>query len=314
MPYGYGQEQLYFDQFHLNIQTVAGQRGARLGGTVSSKTQKCETEYFDSIDPIHLELKTSRFGKTPMTPAVYHRRASHLTDYHQGVPIADKSDLIRMMTDPTSAVVAELAAARNRARDLNIIRLATRTAYIRDAARSRLDPVDLPNSNIIRADGTLADTGTPGGTTGAGAATGFTLAKFIDLLTILGESDDDDIAGGTPKMHIVMCRQSHSDLLAEAEQVSSSDYSNIKALVDGRISHFLGFDIHLSEMVPDDGNGNRQVIAYTPRGILETIGEGDFSRLTERDDQSYSRQAYTMVSYGGTRMDEKLVAVAYAAA
>jgi hypothetical protein len=306
MPFG--QEQLYFEQFNFNIRSVAGQTQSRLAGTIDSKPQKGETEYFDEIDKLDLERKTSRAAKTPVGLAKYFRRASTLKDWDRGVIIGDRSDAIRVMQDPTSAVTRELARARNRARDANIISVLLDTAYRKNEARNQLEAIDIPNTNIVTGDGTLASAA------GGGAATGFTLSKFIKLLTILGQSDDDAIAGRTPKMTLIMCRQAHDDLLEAVNQVSSTDFSDVKALVDGHIRHFLGFDILLTELLPVGDDGLRPVIAYTPNAAVETIGEGDFSRVSERSDLSYALQAYTLVSYGGTRLDEKLVAVAYNAA
>jgi hypothetical protein len=306
MPFA--QEQLYIEQFNLNIRSVAGQTQSRLAGTIDSKPQKSDTDYFDEIEPIRLERKTARAAKTPVSLATYHRRASHLEDWDKAIIVKDRSDAIRMMQDPTSAVTRELAKARNIARDANIINVLLRTAYRKNEERNRLEAINIPNTNIVTGDGTLASA------PGSGAATGFTLGKFMKLRTILGLSDDDDIAGNAPKMTIVMCRQAHDDLLEAVNQVSSTDFSDVKALVDGYIRRFLGFDIRLTELLPVGEDGLRPVIAYAPRAALETIGEGDFSRMSERADLSYALQAYTLVSFGGTRLDEKLVAVAYNAA
>ena len=93
--------------------------------------------------------------------------------------------------------------------------------------------------------------------------------------------------------------------------VTSSDFNTVKALAQGEISTFVGFNFHVSNRLTTDGSGDRQVIAFAGDGIKLAVGKEPAARIDERADKSYATQVYYCQSIGATRMEEaKVVEIA----
>jgi len=104
--------------------------------------------------------------------------------------------------------------------------------------------------------------------------------------------------------------QQIADLLA-VTQVTSSDFNTVKALAQGDINSFLGFDFITSNLLTQDATPNRQVFAFAADGIKLGIGKDITAKISERDDKSYSTQVYYSMDLGATRMEEeKIVEIA----
>jgi hypothetical protein len=92
--------------------------------------------------------------------------------------------------------------------------------------------------------------------------------------------------------------------------VTSSDFNTVKALAQGQISSFVGFQFITSNRLTDDGT-SRQVIAFAGDGMKLAIGKEPTARIDERADKSYATQVYYCQSVGATRMEEsKIVEIA----
>ena len=94
--------------------------------------------------------------------------------------------------------------------------------------------------------------------------------------------------------------------------IANADYAVVKALVEGKVDTFMGFKFLRCERLTQDGSGNRQVIAWAEDGLLLTQGNNmNKTRITERDDKSYSVQVFRSEMFGATRMEEdKVVEIA----
>ena len=133
---------------------------------------------------------------------------------------------------------------------------------------------------------------------------GLTIAK---LLAAKKNFDNNDI-DPSRKRFLVCGPQQIADLLA-VTQVTSSDFNTVKALAQGDINSFLGFEFIMSNRLPFDAtNGDdRLVFAYTEDAIKLAIGKDVSAQISERADKSYSTQVYYCMSLGATRMEEKAV-------
>jgi hypothetical protein len=84
----------------------------------------------------------------------------------------------------------------------------------------------------------------------------------------------------------------------------------VKALSQGDISSFVGFEFIVSNRLKDDGT-SRLCYAFAQDGIKMAIGKDVMARIDERSDKSYSTQVYYCSTFGATRMEEnKLVEIA----
>ena len=94
------------------------------------------------------------------------------------------------------------------------------------------------------------------------------------------------------------------------EQITSADYANVKALVQGDIDTFLGFNFIRTERLVTDGT-NRLALAFTQNAIGLALGQDITTKISERADKNYATQVFLSMSIGATRVeDEKVVEIA----
>lgn len=80
-----------------------------------------------------------------------------------------------------------------------------------------------------------------------------------------------------------------------------------KALVQGDINTFLGFEFITSNRLNVDGSSHRKVFAWAEDGIKLAVGKDLKTEIGQRADKSYSHQVYVCASFGATRMEEEKV-------
>ena len=98
------------------------------------------------------------------------------------------------------------------------------------------------------------------------------------------------------------------DLLATTE-VTSSDFNTVKALAQGSVDSFLGFQFIMSTRLNKDATytTDRLVFAFTEDAVKLAIGKDVSAKISERADKSYSTQVYYAMDIGATRMEEEKV-------
>ena len=107
------------------------------------------------------------------------------------------------------------------------------------------------------------------------------------------------------KRYFVCGPKQIQDLLATTE-VKSSDFNTVKALAQGDINSFLGFEFIMSTRLQLDGTNtdDRLCFGFTQDAIKLAIGSDVKAKITERDDKSYATQVYYSMAIGATRMQE----------
>lgn len=284
----------FAEQYQANIQHLSQQAESRFAGKVREETQKGKTKFFDQLGATAAIKRTQRHGDTPRVESAHARRAVYLTDY-EWADLIDKQDEVRMLADPKSAYAQSAVFAMNRAKDQEIITAATGTAYalLSEADEGPVGPVALPAAQKI------------GVKYGSGANnSGLSLAKLIHAKSILGKNE---YPVGS-KLFIAVSQQQIDDLLLNVQQVSSSDYASVKALVDGAVNYFMGMEFIKTELLAlDAATDVRTCFAYVQNGLVLSVGSAIQGRITERADKSYATQVYASQSIGATRMEEKMV-------
>ena len=96
-----------------------------------------------------------------------------------------------------------------------------------------------------------------------------------------------------------------TDLL-NIEEVTSSDYNTVKALVKGEINQFMGFTFIRSERIVTTTD-IAYCFAWAKSGITLGLGADIHTRISERADKNYLTQVWCGMSIGATRMEEKKV-------
>ena len=271
----------FVNQFSANVQMLSQQMGSILRAAVDVETVNGEKAFFDQVGSAAAVKRTTRHGDTPMVETPHERRMVTMADYEYA-DLIDDQDRVRLLIDPTSTYGRAAAAAMGRAMDDEIIAAALGTAQTgKDGGTS---------------------TALPSGQKIAVASAGLTIAKLVSAKELLDAASVDP---SIPR-HIVVSPKQISDLLNNTT-VTSSDFNTVKALAQGEINSFVGFQFHVSNRLTTDGSGDRQVIAFASDGIKLAIGKEPSARIDERADKSYATQVYYCQSLGCTRMEESKV-------
>ena len=275
----------FVEQYSSNVQMLSQQMSSKLRGSVDVESIVGKNAFFEQIDSTAAVLRTSRHGDTPQIDTPHSRRRVSLADY-EWADLIDDTDKIRSLVDPTSAYAKNAAAAMNRAMDDVIITAINASA---STGVSGATGVALPSTQKFAT---------------SNQSDGLTIAK---LLAAKKNFDNNDI-DPSRRRFLVCGPQQIADLLA-VTQVTSSDFNTVKALAQGDINSFLGFEFIMSNRLPFDAtNGDdRLIFAYTEDAIKLAIGKDVSAQISERADKSYSTQVYYCMSLGSTRMEEKAV-------
>ena len=269
----------FSQQFSSNVYLLAQQKGSKLRGAVREESVTGEKAFFDQIGSTAAIAKTTRHGDTPLVETPHSRRMVTMTTY-EWADLIDDSDKVKMLIDPTSTYARAAAYAMGRAQDDVIIAAATGAAL---TGKSGATSTALPAGQKI-----------------AEGSANMTLAKLLEAKTTMDENDVDP-----ENRHIVISPEGMSALLNTTE-IKSSDFNTVKALAQGSISSFLGFEFHTSTRLTKVGD-IRTCFAFQNDAILMAVGKDVTSRIDERSDKSYSTQVYYCQSIGATRMEEDKV-------
>ena len=275
----------FVEQYSSNIAMLSQQMGSKLRSSVDVEKVTGKNAFFDQVGVTAAQLRTSRHGDTPQIDTPHSRRRLSLADY-EWADLVDDVDKVRMLVDPTSSYARAAAAAMNRAMDDVII-----TAFNASA-----------NTGVAGGTSTALPSGQKTAT--SDQSDGLTIAKLLAAKKILDNNDVDP----SLKRYIVCGPQQISDLLGTT-QVTSSDYNTVKALAEGSINSYLGFEFIMSTRLNKDATNttDRLVFAYTEDAIKLGIGKDISAKISERADKSYSTQVYYCMSLGAVRMEEEKV-------
>ena len=271
----------FVNQFSANVQMLSQQMGSLLRNAVDTESVNGEKAFFDQVGQAAAVLRTSRHQDTPLVDTPHTRRMVTMSDYEYA-DLIDDSDKVRLLVDPTSTYSRAAAAAMGRAMDDVIITAALGTSQ-------------------TGKDGSTSTT-LPAGQKIAHGSAGLTIAKLVSAKELLDAASVDP---SIPR-HIIVSPKQISDLLNNTT-VTSSDFNTVKALAQGEINSFVGFNFIVSNRLNTDSNSDRQVIAFAQDGLKLAVGKEPAARIDERADKSYSTQVYYCQTIGATRMEEEKV-------
>ena len=271
----------FVNQFSANVQMLSQQMGSLLRNAVDVESVNGEKAFFDQVGSAAAVKKTSRHADTPLIETPHTRRMVTMADYEYA-DLIDDQDRVRLLIDPTSTYGRAAAAAMGRAMDDEIIAAALGTA-------------------LTGKDGSTSTT-LPAGQKIAHGSAGLTIAKLVSAKELLDAASVDP---SIPR-HIIVSPKQVSDLLNNTT-VTSSDFNTVKALAQGEINTFVGFNFIVSNRLTTDSNSDRQVIAFASDGIKLAMGKEPSAKIDERADKSYATQVYYCQTIGATRMEEEKV-------
>jgi len=275
----------FVEQYKSNVFHLAQQKGSRLRDAVRTETVTGKSHFFERIGSSAAEKRTSRHSDTPRMDTPHSRRKVTLEDY-DWADLIDQEDKVRMLISPQSEYAMAGAWAMGRAMDDAIIAAATGTAL---GGVSGGDSISLPSAQKV-----------------AHGSAGLTLAKLLAAKEILDKNDTDP---DEPRFMLVTAGQL-ADLLG-ITSVTSADFNSVKALVQGDVDTFLGFNFIRTERLGLDATPNRQVLGFCQSAIGLAVGADIQTKISERADKNYATQVFLSMSIGATRIeDEKMVEIA----
>ena len=271
----------FVQQYSQNVQLLSQQKGSLLRDKVDVESIVGKNAFFDQVGVATAVKRTSRHADTPQMDTPHARRRCSLVDYEYA-DLIDEQDKVRMLIDPTSSYAQAAAFAMGRAMDDEIIAAATGTAFTGETGST---------STTLPAGQQITEAGTDG----------LTIDKLREAKKIL---DLNSVDPSIPRYIIVSPKQ--IDDLLGTTSVTSSDFNTVKALVQGEVNAFMGFNFIVSNRL-SIASSKRKCIAYAMDGIKLALGKDVMSRIEERADKGYATQVYYCMSIGATRMEEEKV-------
>lgn len=273
----------FVDQFKSNVMMLSQQKGSRLSGSVMIEPITGKSGYIEQIGPTSTITRTSRHGDSPLVSTPHDRRRVFLEDEEWG-DLIDKADRVRTLIDPTNPYAVNAGWAFGRAKDDKIIAAFDGTAFTGQEGGTS----------------TAYDTSNDIGS--ASSNDGLTIQKLIDAKSIFGVNDVDP----DEELYLAVSQKQIDDLLA-ITQITSADYNNVKALVEGKVDTFMGFKFIRTQRLGIDANDIRKCFAWTKSGMALGVGAEVQTRIAERADKSFSTYVYLCMCVGATRLDEQKV-------
>ena len=274
----------FVQQYSANVQMLSQQMGSRLRDAVRLETVVGKNAFIDQIGSVTAQLRSSRHADTPQIDTPHQRRRLSIASY-EFADLIDDQDKVRMLIDPTSSYAQAAAAAMGRAMDDVIITAALGTASTGETG-SGSATLDATN-NMVGS---------------ASSNDGLTIAKLTEAKR---KMDLNDVEPSIPR-YIAVGPKQIEDLLGTT-QVTSSDFNTIKALVQGDVDTFMGFQFIMTNRLDIDSNDIRSCFAWAEDGITLGVGKDVQARIDERNDKGYATQVYYCMDIGAVRMEEAKV-------
>lgn len=287
----------YQTQFADNWEHLLQQKDSRLEGKTRKVTVKGKDRTFSQLGKSRMRLITTRNGKTVPSDTEMAKRWLRPKGYDE-VTYIDEFDHIALgeLPAPESEHVTAHAMAAKRTMDEVLIAGLEGTAYI---GEDGTDSVDLTSANMVAVDYVQS---------GSAVNSGLTLAKLAKAKYLL---DKEEVPA--EGRYFVHSAKQLNDLLVNVIEIKSSDYNNVKALVDGQVNRFMGFEFVMTELLTlTTATDVRTCIAYQKDGIVLGVGQEKSVKISVRDDLNETIQVRTKMMLGATRLEEERVVLVYA--
>lgn len=281
----------WVNTFRASFAMLAQQMESRLVSAVVDEPINGEFGYYDQIGVVEPVQRVSRHADTPMTEVPHARRRVTAADWEMS-EIIDTQDTQRMLTDPQSSYVKAFAAGINRRKDRTIIE-----AFFADAATGKAGgtTVAFPAGNQIAVDYVES---------GSATNASLNVAKLRRARTILmdGEAAQDAVL-------YVACRAQDIQNLLRDTQVSSADFNTVRALVNGEINTFMGFEfIRLpAARFQQDGSNHFRIPAWSKMGMWFAQLNGLETNAAPDPTKGFNTRLHAKQSFGATRLEEARV-------
>lgn len=269
-------------------QVMAQQTDHRFAGCYDIKNVRGKDFRFDlygSTTDVMRE-KTDRAGPSRPSDIPTAQRWVRPRPYEK-VTIYDEFDPIALgeLPDPEGPAITTHATVANRNKDIVLINGATGT---NSTGATGTGTATLLAANII------------GVTFGNGGVNiGLTLKKMTQSRYVL------DVNEVPQEMRFfAYSAKQLNNLLTNVDQVANYLYNDVKALVDGKIQKFLGFDFKLTQLLPVTTAGVRTNIFWQKRFLKMGIGSDMRTHVDILPTQSHALQIRTVMLLDLCRLED----------
>lgn len=290
MSFDAGLIPLYTTQFSTNVELLLQQKGSKLRGKCREGAHVGKmASPINQIGALALKSPAGRFAPLGHQDAAYDRR--WVFPREGELPqLVDSFDELQTVVDPKSGLVETAANAVGRAWDDELILQSTAVSQLgQDASALVTETFDTTNFQVAA-------------TFGSGStASGLTIAKIIETKRIF-EHYHNDLEYDKPTM--VIGSKQHSDLLNQVQVVSTEFNTRPILAEDGMVKSFLGFDVVISERLPQTTPGTtRGVLAFVRSGLYLGVWKDMTHNIDIRFDLSGRPwQVLTQTMFGATRL------------
>ena len=279
----------FVQQYRANVEHLLQQKGSRLRPYVRVETQNAEFDFYDRIGATSAQEVTGRHQDTPLVNVPHDRRRVSLRDF-DWAELIDRPDRIRLLIDPTSPYSQNASYALGRKMDEIILEAMFNSV---STGKTGSSTVTFPAAQQIAVNFVES---------GSAANSGLTIGKLRKAKQMLDASETDP---ADPRYIVVTAKQV-TDLLQTTE-ITSADFNSVKALVQGDVNTFMGFEFVRTELVNTDASSHRRVPCFTKSGMLLAVGQDVNVDIGPRRDKRNSTQVYCSASFGSVRMNEEKV-------
>lgn len=280
--------------YRSNIEIQFQQKGSRLRNTVRVESQKSEFDFYDRIGPVDAVEIQSRHSDTPLLETPHTRRRVGMRDF-DWADMIDRPDKIRMLADPTSSYTQNAVYALGRKMDDIIIEAATGTAATGKDGGSSLtfsqDGGQTVANNYVEQGGAVISN--------------LTIGKLRRARYLFDKNEAIDDGDSLT----LVCTASQIQALLRTTEATSSDYNTVRALVNGEINTFMGFNFLRTERL-NKTSATRHCLAYPSSAITLAVGTDVTVDVGPRRDKRNNTQVYVCASFGAVRMwGEKVIQI-----
>lgn len=291
----------YVEQFSSNVTFLYQEGDFALNGATRVETVNGKTAWFDQIGKTTMQKRTTRHAPTVLSDIRQDRRKL-VTDPYDGGSMIDEPDQVRLLADLKGPFAENFRMAMNRTMTSVILTAAIGTAYAKKNGATSESAVTLPTGASATSQ-TIAVNYVKGQARGAGTGsnTNMILDKLTEAKYLL---DIEDTPMGDPRFIALTASQTKA-MLDNITEIKSSDYANVKALVDGEVDYFMGFRFIRSNEVYVNASDVASVVAWSKNALLLGKAAAPTVRVDERPDLSYGIQVFATMDIGATRMQEE---------
>jgi hypothetical protein len=282
-------------QFGDNLELTSRQMGSKLRAGVTEKKVRGKDFTVERLTDANdtLSVVTSRHADTSISDMTHSRRTGFLYSYVRSVMLDDE-DKIRMLIDPTSDYVKQLAGELNRTVDDRIIEATLGNAA---AGETGGTTVALPAAQQIAAGGT-----------------GLTVAKLKQARKILMASDVDIEREGI----ILATNAAGWEDLASETGLNQFDFYNFRPNIDGQVPMAVGFQIvHAERLTSYTGtsasSSSRPALVICKSALHLGVSMDQLVDVSREPLKNLNYLITLKTAFGATRVhDDKVIDIRFA--